>query len=180
MRQKIHRTTLAAALLLCLATAGCGRSFTIPWLGYRADVPEAPYASESLYPAGIDTVYVQGFDNVTWRQGLEVDLTRAIAREITQKTSLRLAARDRADSILSGRLVEFEESAEVRNTEDRILLKEVRLTVEFRWRDRLTGADIVPPRTVSESVRTTPAEITDGYTFQEVAQRVAQAMESDW
>jgi hypothetical protein len=173
------RVSLVLVLLVGLA-AGCGRSYTIPWLGYQADVPEAPYSASSLYPEGIRTVYIEGFDNTTWRQGLEVDLTRAISRELMKYSSLRLASRDSADSILSGRLVDFEEAPVVKNQDDDILLKQVVLTVEFRWRDRLTGADLVPPRRVSEQVRVTPDSIASEYTFQELAQRIAQAMEKDW
>lgn len=138
------------------------------------------YTPASLYPAGVETVYVAGFDNETFRQGLEVPLTRAISRELTEFSSLRLASKDTADSILTGRLVEFKETVAVKDEDDTILLKNVELTVSFAWRDRLTGTNIVPPRTLTERVRVVPGEITAEYNLREVAQRIAQSMQEDW
>ncbi len=160
------RVTKAIGAVLALAAlAGC--------FGYRA---------ESLFRPDIRTVYVEAFDNGTFRRGLEVPLTRAVADEIRLRTPLVLAPREEADSVLSGELVEFSESTQVKTEDDRILLNRVTAEVRFRWRDRLTGRDIVPEQTVQESVRIAESleETLFGLVFEETAQRIVERMQEPW
>jgi hypothetical protein len=176
--------TRARALLcvLALGAAACGG---------------CGYAASDLIRSDIKTVYVQFFDNTTFRRGLEVPLTRAVVDEIKLRTPLLFAPRDEADSILSGELVDVAESTRVRSRTDQVLIRHVTVKVRFRWRDRLTGADIVPEQVVSESVRVAPS-VTDTATaepvdplvqreassfdlvFQEAARRLVEKMEKPW
>jgi len=130
------RKRLLAGLVFVFLLTGC--------LGYRA---------QSLFREDIETVYVEGFDNVTFRRGLEVPLTRAVQDELRLRTPLLFAPRDEADSVLSGELVAADEQSQVKSKRGRILLQRVRVKVRFQWKDSLTGADIVPEQTVTESVR---------------------------
>ncbi len=133
---------LPALLLVCLVAAGCG------------------YRAQSLYREDIRTVYVEGFDNQTFRRGLEVPLTRALQEELRQRTPLVFVPRQEADSVLSGELVAVEEDAHIISRRGRILLQRVRVTVRFRWQDALTGDAIVPEQTVTEMVRL-PTEVAE-------------------
>ncbi|KPK65031.1 MAG: hypothetical protein AMK73_04180 [Planctomycetes bacterium SM23_32] len=156
------------AIVLCLTVcclAGC--------LGY---------APEPLFRSDIKTIYVEAFDNRTFRRGLEVALTRAIADEIRLRTPFAFAPKERADSILSGELLDFEESSYVKSEDDRVLLNRVTARVRFRWRDRLTGRDIVPEQTVEESARIaeTLEDSLFDLVFQETAQRVVERMQKSW
>jgi hypothetical protein len=140
------------------------------------------YSTRTLFRRDIRTVYVEGFDNQTFRRGLEVPLTRAVVGEIKLRTPLILAPRDRADSILSGELVEFEESTLVKSERDAVLLNRVTATVQFRWQDRLTGADIVRTRVVRESARIAEAleDSVFDRVFEEVAERIVEEMQEPW
>ena len=159
----MRRMSLA---LLCLATClpavGCG------------------YSAASLYPAGIRTVHVQFMDNRTFRRGLEVDLTRAVADEIKLRTPLIFGSRDSADSILKGELVDYEEKVVVHDGSGDELRRGVRLRVRFHWIDARTGADLVPPAEVSESVRLVRGEPRAELAVQEAAERIVQKMQAEW
>jgi len=163
-RARVGRRALLCLALTVAVCAGCG------------------YSARSMFRRDIRTVYVAGFDNRTFRRGLEVPLTRAVQAEIALRPGLRPAARQEADSVLSGELVSFEEKTQVKGEADEVLLTRVSVKVRFRWRDRLTGADIVPPQTVKESVRIAPEaerNISD-YALRQVAKRVVEKMEASW
>ncbi len=158
------------------------------------------YRAGELMPEGVRTVYVQAFDNRTFRRGLEVDLTRAVVSEIELRTPLVLASRDEADSILSGEVLEANEQTRIKSERGRILLQRTTVKVRFRWRDRLTGADLVPEQTVTESAQLAsdvaesgtdvggkpvpadliPQEASFELAFQEAAQRIVERMEGGW
>jgi len=167
----------AAALLLglaALALAGCG------------------YGAHSLYRSDIKTICVQTFGNDTYRRQLEVALTRAVVDEIELRTPLTFAPPDEADSVLSGTIVGADVTTVVKNAKDVVLLQRAHVRVHFRWRDRLTGRDIVPEQDVTESART--ASPGGGGIFEtspeqpamfdlalrEAARRIVENMEQSW
>lgn len=160
--------------LLALAAAGCG------WYSY------------SLYRGDIRTVYVEFLGNDTYRRRLEVPLTRYVVGEIKLRTPFLFAPRNEADSVLSGTIVGADVQTPVKDEEDRILLQRATVRVRFRWRDRLTGRDIVPERTVTESARA-PLMLEEGIfedspeqtaifdlALREAARRIVENMEQSW
>ncbi len=161
----ISRLTLSLMALATVLWSGC-----------------CGYTSQGLFREDIRTVYVEVFDNDTFRRGLEVELTKAVVDEIKLRTPLLLAPRDRADSILSGRLVEFNESTRVKSADDEVLVARMTAKVRFRWRDRLTGVDIVPERTVEESVQIAESleKTLSELAFRETAQRIVEEMQQPW
>jgi hypothetical protein len=140
------------------------------------------YSPDSLFRQDIRTVHIRVFDNKTFWRGYEVGLTRAVENEIKLRTPLVLGRADSADSILSGELVGLDLNTEVKSKQDQVLITRMNAVVRFQWVDRLTGADIVPPQTVSESVRVAwvTGENAADYLFQEVAQRVVEQMQEPW
>ena len=88
-----RRAALLGLALLSAALSGCG------------------YSTTGLLRQDIRTVHVAVFDNQTWRRGLEVELTRALVRELTLHTHLRIASKEEADSTLRGELLEFEQDS---------------------------------------------------------------------
>ncbi len=158
----------ACALLVCAValTSSC-------WWGY---------APERLFAEDVRTVYVEFFDNATFRRELEVDLTRAVVAQLKLRTPLAFAPREDADSVLSGELLEFTERTKVKTETDRVLKTQVTAKVRFRWTDRRTGTDLVAQQTVSESVRIVEAlegSVSD-LVLREVAESVVEAMEEPW
>ncbi len=140
------------------------------------------YSSDSVFRQDIRTIYIRAFDNKTFWHGREVALTRAVEDEIKLRTPFILASADSADSILSGELVSLDLETRVKSEDDDVLISRVNAGVRFQWVDRLTGADIVPPQTVHESVRIAWVTEENAATtlFQEVAQRVVEQMQEPW
>ena len=60
------------------------------------------------------------------------------------------------------------------------LRRGVTLRVRFHWVDRVTGADLVPPTVVKESVRLVRGEPRNDLAVQEVAERIVQKMQAEW
>ena len=154
------------------------------------------YTSSSLLRDDIRTVYVEFFDNATFRREHEVALTKAVVEEIKLRTPLILAPRDEADSVLGGQIVDFEEQTHVKTETDEVLLTRARVKVQFRWLDRLTGAEQtveemaqVPAGAVGASAagmplphvqRTSPGATEFGRLFEKAAQLIVDKMEENW
>ncbi len=90
------------------------------------------YATNNVFRSDIKTVYVEFFENETFRRELEVELTKAVVEEIKLRTSFKFAPKDRADSILSGEITDFSERAHVKSEDDEILLTGATVEVRFR------------------------------------------------
>jgi hypothetical protein len=148
----------------CLGLAGCA------------------YPRYALLREDIRTIYVPVFENSTWRRGLEVDLTRAVTEELKLHTHLRFVSRKRAESILEGELLAFEQHGVTKTKSDDIVLTTITARVRFRWVDNLTGKDIVPWQTVVEGRRypVTLGESVEEGIFREAAQRIVEKMGKEW
>ncbi len=158
------------------------------------------YRAENLFRDDIRTIYVAEFDNQTTRRGLEVALKRAVVEELKLRTPFRFAPRSEADSVLSGRLVQAREASLVKAEDGTTVLAGTGVKVLFRWRDTLTGTDIVPEQTVEESFRLAtvtgeteaglsgdpvpadliPGDAEFGAVMAEVAQRLVERMQRNW
>jgi len=68
------------------------------------------YSTAPVLKENVSSVYIPIFDNRTFRRGLEYELTEAIRDQILYKTDLKIADKDRADSILTGEILDFRES----------------------------------------------------------------------
>jgi hypothetical protein len=98
------------------------------------------YTTQPLYDLSIKTVRVPIFKNVTFRRGLEFDLTEAVVNAIHSKTPYRVVQScEDADTELIGTIASrtkavtnFNQIGETRNAE-------TTLTVEVVWRDLRPG-----------------------------------------
>ena len=140
------------------------------------------YSTDSLFRTDIKTIYIEGFDNDTFRRGLEVQLTRAVAAEVKLRTPFLLAPRNEADSVLSGTITDVVERTRVRSVDDQVLSTNVKVVVSFSWHDQRANTDIVPRTTVSDSVNVTVAFGEDLYAvvMRQVAKRVVEEMQAPW
>lgn len=119
---------LTVALGLC---AGCASDGHLNLFGYTT----AP-----TYDCDIRTVYVPIFDNVSFRRGLEFDLTRAVVREIEAKTPYKVVnCRDKADTELIGKIVGRRKQLINVNQLGETRDAEVVLAVELQWNDLRPG-----------------------------------------
>ncbi len=98
------------------------------------------YTTAPTYDCDIRTVYVPIFENVSFRRGLEFDLTRAIVREIEAKTPYKVVnRRDQADTELVGKIVGRRKQLINVNQLGETRDAEVVLAVELQWNDLRPG-----------------------------------------
>jgi hypothetical protein len=100
------------------------------------------YTTAPTYDCAIQTVYVPIFKNISFRRGLEFDLTRAVVREIEAKTPYKVVnRREEADTELAGKIVNRRKHVINSNQLGEIREGEVVLAVELQWLDLRAGRE---------------------------------------
>jgi hypothetical protein len=112
-------------LLSLLGLGGCGYS-----VGFSA-------------PADIRTVAVAVVGNSSFRQRLERDLTRSIARQISEYSGLRLAPRSEADALLEVEIVAVRNTTLVTGVGRPVDEGSVDAVARIRLVERRTGETLV-------------------------------------
>ncbi len=130
---------LVGACALLLPSCENGGHFTV-----------AGYTTRPQYRCDVRTVRVPIFKNLTYRdetrQGLEMDLTRALVREIQQKTRMRVVGPDcDADSELTGTVVFLNKYAINRNQLNEVREGMTNLRVDVVWKDLRSGEYLTQP-----------------------------------
>jgi hypothetical protein len=124
-------------LAVAVTAAGCSTDGHFSLLGYTT----APNHDDSIH-----TVYVPIFENVSFRRGLEFDLTRAVVREIEAKTPYKVAnCREEADTELLGKIVNRRKATININQLGELREGEVVIAVELSWRDLRSGEILSRP-----------------------------------
>ena len=166
-RRRMAQGVFAILLPSCLA--GCG------------------YSSDSLYPRSIRTVYVEMFQSREFRRGIEMQLTEALRKEIDQNTPYRNAPREKADTLLTGEVLEWREATLGRDPVTHQPRQTAGpLAIRYRWKDQRTGKILVdkprfvatpPPyvRPLGETVHHAREDATA-----EIARSVRRTMETGW
>ena len=162
---------LIAAVCLCLC--GCAEM--------------AGYSSESLFPEDVDSVYVQMFDNRSFRRGVEYELSDALAKRIEAETPYKIiSSRDRADTVISGQIVQITESVLSRERQiGRALEKEVQLRAVVSWKNLKTGELLINNKSVNASANYSEWQ-NQGFGYastlaaNNLARRIVELMEKEW
>jgi hypothetical protein len=107
------------------------------------------YSTKPNYNTCYKTVRVPIFKNrtywtVTPVPGMEMDLTRAVVREIELKTPYKVV-QENADTELVGRIVGFQKALLNYTPFNTVREAETTMTVELVWRDLRTGAILTRP-----------------------------------
>jgi hypothetical protein len=133
---KLAFRTAFVCLVLALSACAEDRNFCI--LGY---------STRPNYDTSIRTVRVPIFKNLTFRRGLEFDLTRAVVREIELKTPYKVVSADcDADTELTGTIISYNKNILNRNQLNEVREAETTLAVELVWKDLRTGEILTRPR----------------------------------
>ena len=147
----------------------------------------AGYSNTSLYPKDISTVYVEMFDNQSFRRGIEFELTDALAKRIESQTPYKIVSnRDRADTVISGQIVQVKES--VLTTERQIgraMEKNVELRAVVSWKNLRTGELLIDNKTINASAsysewQSQSFEYGSTLAANSLAARIVEQMESKW
>jgi len=159
----------ARVLAWCLAAlaAGCG------------------YSARPMTRADVRTVYVPVFENRTFRHGLEFDLTRAVVDKINQKSQLKIAEKDAADTILTGEITEVRQRESVRN--EPLKPEEVRVVLyaNVTWTDRRTHQVLMKRQNMQSSAEFVISRRQDFTSaaqeaMSDLAEKIVNLMEEEW
>jgi hypothetical protein len=132
----IRRRCAALAVMLAgLALAGCEAGGHFTFLGYT---------TRPNYDPCIRTVCVPIFECTIMldetRRQIPFDLTKAVVREIEAKTPYKVISdRNRADTVLTGKIVSLAKNLVNRNQENEIREAETVMTVGIVWKDLRSG-----------------------------------------
>jgi hypothetical protein len=145
------------------------------------------YSSESLFPADVETVYVEMFDNQSFRRGVEYELTDALAKRIESQTPYKIvSSRDRADTVISGQLTSVNESIiSMERDIGRPVEKEVQLWAVVNWKNLKTGELLIDGRTVGASASYSEWQnqgfgYASGLAANNLANKIVELMEKKW
>lgn len=144
------------------------------------------YTSERPFRDDLQTVHVEMLHSKDFRRELEFHLSEALVKRIEMDTPYKVAAREKADSVFSGEIVDVQQ-ATLGTDFDFDLPRELATTVVLRWRwkDLRTGeiivdrprfvhtATYIPP--VGETFYTGEVRWVDG-----LAERIVETMEKPW
>lgn len=144
------------------------------------------YGEGSMYPTNIRSVYVDMFQSKEFRRGIEFQLTEALRKEIDRGTPYVNAPRAKADTILTGEVLEWREATLGRDFVTNLPRESSgTLVIRYRWQDMRTGKLLVDmPRleTTIEYVKPTgeTTYMARDDAAVKMARRVRESMESPW
>jgi len=162
-----------AVLCLVLSAGGCGAS--------------TGYSNASLFPNDVNNVYLEMFDNRSFRRGIEFTLSDALAKRVEVDTPYKIvSSRDRADSVMSGQIVAAGESIlTIERDFGRALEKEVALTAVVNWKNLKDGRLMLNSKTVTATATYSEFQGQD-FTYassvaaNKLARSIVELMKNQW
>jgi hypothetical protein len=163
----LHRAALVLIAGCCFAIQGCG------------------YSTKPLYNRAYRTIAVPIFANKTFRREWEFRLTEALAKNIEARTPYKLVSQDRADTVLSGEIIDLAEDVLTRRY-GTLLPRESQLTVSvnFIWKDR-TGRLLMERRNFNRPATEIPqigerVEDAEQLAIERLASAIVDQLQTDW
>ncbi|MBQ9872854.1 MAG: hypothetical protein IJM30_00110 [Thermoguttaceae bacterium] len=132
---------------------------------------------EGIYDLGVKTVYVPMVEADTYREGFAERLTEAIVKKITEQTPYRIASSNKADSILTVRLVGETQRVSALNRYDDARQKNVELTATAVWRDLRSTARVDQSPSPSLAPNSGVTILSQSFLVPEMGQSTATAQQ---
>lgn len=180
MKRLIQQLTLGG---LCVAAAvGCGYNQS----GSEKNKLESGYQWNSLYREDVQTVAVPIFTNTTFRRGIEFQLTEAVIKQLELHAPYKVAPRDRADTILEGKIVSADVATINRDYQTNLPREQLlTMVVDFIWKDLRTGQILAQRRGMEFSTAYYPTLgegrfVGNQEASERLAVRIVQALQADW
>jgi hypothetical protein len=141
------------------------------------------YRAGPVLPEGVRTVAIPVFDNDTFRREIELELTQAVVREFSARTPLRiLADPEKADLVVRGRILSFEERVLADKGRNTITESSVVVSVRIDLENRIDGSKTKRTLTIREPYSTFKGQTlasARAEAFENLAEQIAYALEGD-
>ena len=178
-RFKKNRRSYAFAFFFSLIAVGC--------LGLCGCAKLNGYSNESLFPDNVHSVYVEMFDNSSFRRGVEYELTDALAKRIEAQSPYKIISdRNRADTVIGGKINSISESAlNIERETGRALEKELQLVAVVNWKNLKTGKLLIDNIPVNASASYSIWQY-QGFDYastlaaNNLAEKIVELMEKKW
>lgn len=145
------------------------------------------YSDQWLFTDDVSTVYVEMFENRTFRRNLEYTLTDALVKRIETQTPYKVVSdRSRADSVLSGQVTSISETVLAGERQSgRPLEKLAIATVEVSWKNARENKYIINKESIKASTsysefQNQQIDYAKDVTANELALRIVELMQKDW
>ena len=157
------------------------------YLGLCGCAEISGYSNESLFPQEVDSICLEMFDNQTFRRGAEYELSDALSKRIEVETPYKIvSSRDRADTVISGRIVSIAELAlSIERETGRVLEKEVEIHAIVNWKNLKTGELLIDNESVSASASYSEYQkqnfkYASTLAANNLARKIVEQMETKW
>lgn len=151
------------------------RTFIIISSGLLAMLSGCGYTVGGPFRSDVKTIYVDMFESHEFRRDLEFMLTEAVKKRIGTDTPYRLTSREKADTILTGEVLEQRQAAfapDFRTRQPRD--KQLTLAVRVEWKDLKTGRILFEQGALLQAVDyLPPAGESEKFAQQRVIERMA-------
>lgn len=145
------------------------------------------YSNQSLFPADVSSVCLEMFENTSFRRGVEYKLSDALAKRIEAATPYKIiSSKDRADSVISGQIVQVDELVlSVERETGLPLEKELLLRAVVNWKNLKTGRLLIDNKSVTSQATYSAYQNQDfsyasALAANNLAQRIVELMEKEW
>jgi hypothetical protein len=152
------------------------------------------FGARTLFPEGIETVYVPVFDSASYRRGLGEELTEAVVKEIERRTNYKVVSTPgAADTVLVGKIVSASKGLIFETTTGDPRDSEIRLAVKVSWTDQrgrpVRDIPLVPVKdasvdvsAVSDLVPEVGQSVATAHqqAIQRLAEQIVSLMEKPW
>ncbi len=144
------------------------------------------YSNDNLYDASIETVYLEMFENRSFRRGAEYILTDALAKRIEVSTPYKIAAKDTAGTVLTGQIISIDESSlSTERNVGRSLENQLTITAVVNWKNLQTGRLLLENQQISASStyshwQDQGTEYANRLAANILAAKIVQMMEKTW
>lgn len=145
------------------------------------------YSNQSLYPSDVTSVYLEMFDNKTFRRGVEYELTDALSKRIEAQTPYKIISdSDRADTVLTGQIISIREQALSTERETGLVLeKQLEIRAVVNWENLKTGKLLIDNQTVTVAAtyseyQTQEFKYASTLAANNLATKIVELMENEW
>ena len=193
MNRRLSHRCISRRLLVWLRLATprrvllCSYALVLVILAFCGCAEMSGYSNESLYPKDVSSVCLEMFDNQSFRRGVEYKLSDALSKRIEAATPYKIiSSKDRADTVISGQIVQVSELVlSVERETGRPLERELLLKAVVNWKNLKTGRLLIDNKSVTAEATYSDYQNQD-FTYasalaaNNLARRIVELMEVEW